>query len=156
VYLAQSIEPVTRSHAGGRQSGFRLMVWRVALSPQGRPVWRVQRDVGTWWSWSDAELHVTRARQNARAAGAKTIPFMQDAGPGKFVTPRQAERLTGLHMPAAMDALTEQVQEKVAEWDAAIQHAVEKRREWRKKVRYRERRAAQLAAPPEPSSPNVE
>lgn len=115
MYLAQSIEEKNRSQSGYPQRGATLLVYRVELDSQGRPVWKMHRDGGTWWTgYVDDENIFRLMRSRARKSANKAIPFMQDAGPGKLVTMKQAETLTGLHRPAALDKLTETVSDSPA------------------------------------------
>jgi hypothetical protein len=84
---------------------YQLYVWRVDLNPAGRPVWTLHRR-GYWCrNYNSDKVMIGMCRKR----GEPGVPFMQDAGPGKLVTMKQAERLTGLLAPAAMDRLTETV-----------------------------------------------
>jgi hypothetical protein len=103
MYLSQSIE---RSVVDGYRR-FQLYVWRVVLSGTGRPQWKLHRK--GYWRDAPPWAADARASSTVRANADKLICFMQDAGPNKFVTMAQSERLTGILKPAALDYLTEHV-----------------------------------------------
>lgn len=113
MYLSQQIEAVKGT--GGKQgyTGFRLTRYRVELDASGRPVWKFHGAAGTWWAYSAYIYERNNANKKAKAWGrqsdAGAIPFMSDAAPNKPVTMKQAETLTGLLVPAALDKLTETV-----------------------------------------------
>lgn len=101
MYVCNSVE---RSVVKKRVQ-FQLYVWRVEMSPTGRPVWKLHRK-GHWARGYSSEDQMIRMCRNTAEAN---VPFMQDAGPDKPVTMRQAEVLTGHLRPAALDYLTEHV-----------------------------------------------
>lgn len=112
MYLAQSVEECRRPYAGIQDTGFTLLVYKVTLNAAGRPVWALHRDAGRYWAFSTLFHLVEAARRGARRLRAPNVPLMRHAGPGKLVTPRQAQRLTGVEHPmGALDMLREQVSE---------------------------------------------
>jgi hypothetical protein len=94
VYLCQQTQQVQV----GRNVGYRVLILKVELDPSGRPVWRAH-------SAGEVYLSDYAARYHSR----KGVLYLQRPEDGKLVTPAEAARLTGFLAPAALDYLTEQV-----------------------------------------------
>jgi hypothetical protein len=112
MYLAQQIEEVRDNQQGYAYFGVRLLRYRVALDKTGRPVWRMDKQRGTWWNStpyvSDTSGPLSSAKDWIRQY-ASHVPLMASVGPNKRVSMAEAERLTGILRPAALDYLTERV-----------------------------------------------
>lgn len=117
MYLSVDVESVRGTKDRSGYTGYRLTFLKVVLNPTGRPAWALHQSRGTWWahsaSYSQCENQAASARDYAKNHYA-AVPFMKDAAPGKLVTMAQAEVLTGLAKPVAMDRLAETVNDDPA------------------------------------------
>lgn len=103
MFFAQSIE---HSRPKGKYRHMaQLYIWRVELNASGRLIWQLHNR----GYWAKANYEALQAEEKVRNQAWANVPFMQEAAPGKLVTMRQAEVLTGIRAPAALDNLSERV-----------------------------------------------
>lgn len=103
MFLAQQLEEVREK---GQLTGWRLIRYSVELV-NSKPVWKFKESRGDWSRWHYPTIKL--ARREARKYSRKEIPFIATIGPNKAVSMREAEMLTGIRAPAALDALTDRL-----------------------------------------------
>ena len=102
MYCCQAVDTVRRkAYHYDTETRYRVLYFKVVLNAAGQPVWASDGYAGDWYTESAAKS----------TGGRKGVLWNAGASHGRLVTMAEAERLTGLQAPAALDYLTEQVQE---------------------------------------------
>lgn len=104
MFFAQSIEH-SRPKDGKYDRMVQLYIWYVELNPSGRLIWQLYGR----GHWVKTNSSVSVAVGMVREKCWDGVPNMQEVAVGKLVTMRQAEKLTGVRAPAALDYLADRV-----------------------------------------------